>query len=213
MFASIASRYDIANDILSMGLHRLWKMHAIRWAEFKTSGKFLDACTGTGDLAVILMKEKSREVIATDFTPEMLACARSGPKYLVADTLALPFEEKTFQGITIAFGIRNVDDPLKGLQELYRVLAPEGKILVLEFGQPPAGIWNSLYKFYSKYILPKLGAVLTGRPEAYEYLPETSWAFPCREEFLALMKQAGFSDVRYRSYGGGIAYGYVGGRD
>jgi demethylmenaquinone methyltransferase/2-methoxy-6-polyprenyl-1,4-benzoquinol methylase len=198
MFSSIATRYDVTNEVLSFGIHRLWRRTAVRLSGAKPGDSILDCATGTGDLALVFKRKvgASGRVVGTDFCPEMLQSApakaeREGlpVEFQVADAMALPFADATFDVASIAFGIRNVDDPVKCLKEMARVVKPGGRVVVLEFGQP-RGVFGALFRFYSKTIMPAIGGLLTGNRAAYEYLPRTAAAFPSGERFLGLMDQA-----------------------
>lgn len=219
MFASIAGRYDVTNSVLSLGIHHLWRNKTVRFSEAKPGDHILDCATGTGDLAITFKKKvgDTGYVLGTDFCKEMIepAPAKADKKGLVidfevADAMNLPYEDNRFDVASISFGIRNVDDPLVCLKEMARVVKPGGRVVVLEFGQPK-GIMSWPYRFYSKYIIPAIGGLLTGNREAYQYLPETSAAFPAGDNFLDLMKQSeSFASQQYRKLNGGIAYIYKG---
>ncbi len=219
MFASIAGRYDTANEVLSLGIHRAWRRAAVRLSQVQPGQRVLDCATGTGDLALAFKRATgpSGEVIGTDFCAEMLAtapakAARAGleVKFQVADALALPFPDRGFEVASIAFGIRNVDDPLRCLRELARVVKPGGRVVVLEFGQP-GGPFGAFFRLYSRRVMPFLGGLVTGNRAAYEYLPRTSAAFPAGPRFLALMEEAGvFSSSAAHPLTLGTAYVYVG---
>nr|BDT34942.1 bifunctional demethylmenaquinone methyltransferase/2-methoxy-6-polyprenyl-1,4-benzoquinol methylase UbiE [Myxococcus sp. MH1] len=199
MFSSIATKYDVTNEVLSFGIHRLWRRTAVRLSQAKPGDSVLDCASGTGDLALAFKRKvgATGHVIGTDFCAEML---ESGPAkaakaglpvdFQVADAMDLPFEDNRFDVASIAFGIRNVDDPVKCLSEMGRVVKPGGRVVVLEFGQP-TGIFGALFRFYSKTVMPTVGGLLTGNRAAYEYLPRTSAAFPAGERFLSLMDQSG----------------------
>ncbi|AKF81874.1 ubiquinone biosynthesis protein UbiE [Myxococcus fulvus 124B02] len=199
MFSSIATKYDVTNEVLSFGIHRLWRRTAVRLSQAKPGDSVLDCASGTGDLALAFKRKvgATGHVIGTDFCAEML---ESGPAkaakaglavdFQVADAMDLPFEDNRFDVASIAFGIRNVDDPVKCLKEMGRVVKPGGRVVVLEFGQP-TGAFGALFRFYSKTVMPTVGGLLTGNRAAYEYLPRTSAAFPAGERFLSLMDQSG----------------------
>ena len=227
MFSSIAHRYDVANDVLSLGIHHLWRKKAVKFAGVCQGASVLDVCTGTGDLAFTLSDcvGPSGQVFGVDFVPEMIelakqkqdsleisekSLARKKVVFKTADALELPFEDSSFDFITVAFGIRNVDCPEKCLKEFARVLKPKGKVLVLEFGKPRFPIFSFIYKTYSKYIMPLIGQMLTGNRAAYEYLPRTAKEFPDRENFISLMNSSGYSNSSYLSFMSGVAYAYVG---
>lgn len=219
MFASIADRYDVTNSVLSLGIHHLWRKKAVRLSGAKAGDHVLDCATGTGDLAITFKKKvgETGYVKGTDFCQEMIDPApnkanKSGLliDFEVADAMDLPYPDNTFDISSISFGIRNVDDPLVSLKEMSRVVRPGGRVVVLEFGQPK-GIMSWPYRFYSKYIIPFVGGLLTGNRDAYQYLPETSAAFPAGDAFLELMKKTGsFSAQDSHKLNGGIAYIYVG---
>jgi demethylmenaquinone methyltransferase/2-methoxy-6-polyprenyl-1,4-benzoquinol methylase len=219
MFSSIAPRYDAANDALSFGVHRRWRKTAVRLSQAAPGQAVLDCATGTGDLALAFKRAvgSTGRVVGTDFCAEMLALApekarRAGLEvdFQVADVLALPFPDRSFDVSSISFGIRNVDDPARCLRELARVVKPGGRVVVLEFGQPD-GAFGALYRFYGRQIMPRVGGLLTGHREAYEYLPRTAAAFPAGNRFLELM--AGTGAFRERTAAPlmfGIAYVYSG---
>jgi len=220
MFSSIAPRYDVANIVLSFGLDRLWRRAAVRESGAGAGARVLDCATGTGDLALAFRRAvgATGTVVGTDFCEPMLAPARQKAhraglgdvRFEVADVLALPFPEASFDVASIAFGIRNVDDPVRGLREMARVVRPGGRVVVLEFGQPE-GAFGALYRLYSRVLMPRIGGLLTGNRSAYEYLPRTAAAFPAGEQFLELMDRSGsFSDRRARSLSGDIAFVYAG---
>ncbi|MGA9521087.1 MAG: bifunctional demethylmenaquinone methyltransferase/2-methoxy-6-polyprenyl-1,4-benzoquinol methylase UbiE [Myxococcaceae bacterium] len=199
MFSSIARRYDVTNEVLSFGIHRLWRRTAVKLSDAAPGQAVLDCATGTGDLALAFKRrvgERGR-VLGTDFCAEMLEAAplkaqREGLEvdFEVADALALPYPTATFDVASISFGIRNVDDPVKCLKEMARVVKPGGRVIVLEFGKP-SGFFGAMFRFYSRVVMPNVGGLLTGNRAAYEYLPQTSARFPCGDPFLALMDASG----------------------
>ena len=200
MFSSIATRYDVTNEVLSFGIHRLWRRTAIKLSGAKPGDAVLDCATGTGDLAIAFKHTVGGDgrVVGTDFCPEMLESApakasREGLEieFAVADAMDLrQYADATFDVASISFGIRNVDDPVKCLKEMARVVKPGGRVVVLEFGQP-RGLFGGLFRFYSKVLMPFVGGLLTGNRAAYEYLPRTAAAFPAGEKFLELMDRSG----------------------
>lgn len=215
MFASIADRYDLTNDVLSFGLHRYWEKLAIKQLTSSSDVRCLDLCTGTGALIPYLLKKFNR-ITAADFCQEMLDVAQTSFAKQVdageltlewGDALDLKYADDSFDVITIAYGVRNFENLEQGLSEVRRVLKPGGELLILEFGQAK-GIIAPFYQFYCKHIMPLLGALLTGNKSAYQYLPETAGAFPCGQDFI---KSLGWqpSNARVTKLMGGIAYIYL----
>jgi demethylmenaquinone methyltransferase / 2-methoxy-6-polyprenyl-1,4-benzoquinol methylase len=219
MFSKVASKYDRANSVLSVGIHHLWRKKLVQLSEAKPGQNILDCATGTGDLAIAFKKTVGAgEVIGTDFCVEMMETAPAKTlkenlsiKFEQADVTQLQYVDKQFDIVSISFGIRNVSNPVKALSEMARVCKPGGRVMVLEFGQMQTPIIKDLYNIYSEKILPALGGLVTGQKEAYDYLQKSSAAFPCREGFLDLMKRADcFSDTGYVPVSFGIAYIYTG---
>lgn len=213
MFASISSRYDRANTILSGGVHHLWRRRAVKSAAVKAGDRVLDCATGTGDLAIAFQKAGAR-VTGTDFVPEMLELARAKTKsveFEVADVTRLQYENATFDVASISFGIRNVAEPRKGIAEMARVVKPGGRVIVLEFGQPRNRLFGFLYDIYTRHVLPKLGGLVTGKKDAYEYLQKSAGRFPCGDDFVQLMREsADFATIDSVPLTFGIAYLYRG---
>lgn len=213
MFRSISGRYDRANTVMSGGVHHLWRRRAVRWAGVKAGDRVLDCATGTGDLA-IAFRRAGADVTGTDFVPEMIELARrkaADIHFEVADVTRLPFADDSFDVASISFGIRNVNDPRRGIGELARVVKPGGRVIILEFGQPPNRPFRALYDFYRTRILPRLGGAVTGEKAAYEYLERSASKFPCGDAFVAMMKEsARFERVEYKTLSMGIAYLYRG---
>ena len=218
MFSSIAGRYDRANTVLSAGIHHLWRKQLVNWCDIPDNPKILDCATGTGDLALewARLAGPKGQVIGTDFCDEMLIPApqkayKAGYdiEFQTADVTRLPFADNQFDISSISFGIRNVEDPTKGVQELARVVRSEGTVMILEFGQPSSALFSSLYNWYSKSLLPSIGGLVTGDRKAYQYLQDSSSQFPCGEDFVSFMWSSGlFSNVSYKTLTGGIAYIY-----
>lgn len=219
MFADIADDYDRINSILSFGMHNAWRKKTVSESGAKPGDKVLDCATGTGDLAIEFKQNVGHEgyVKGTDFCKEMIEHApqKADEKSLVidfevADAMNLPYDDDTFDIASIAFGIRNVDDPGVSLTEMARVVKPGGRVVVLEFGQP-RGFIRIPYQIYSRYIMPAIGGWISGNRDAYTYLPETSAKFPAGNKFLDLMEKTGsYSDRKAVKLTGGIAYVYVG---
>lgn len=220
MFSKVAGRYDLANTVLSGGIHHLWRKKLVRLSEAKSGDQILDCATGTGDLAIEFSQVvgSTGKVVGTDFCAEMLipAPAKAAAKKLeikfeTANVMNLQYPDNTFDVVSISFGIRNVADPLKALSEMARVVKPGGRVMVLEFGQATVPGFAQVYNFYSEKVLPIIGGLVTGQKDAYVYLQKSSANFPCREEFLDLMKKTGqFSATSSKSLTGGIAYIYKG---
>ena len=216
MFASIARRYDRANTVLSGGVHHLWRRKAVRAAGVKAGDRVLDCATGTGDLAIAFRKAvgPGGRVVGTDFVPEMLELARaksSDVEFEAADVTRLPYDDAAFDVASISFGIRNVNEPRKGIAEMARVIRSGGRVIVLEFGQPQSRFFGALYDGYTRHILPRLGGALTGDRAAYKYLQTSAGRFPCGADFVQLMREsADFASVDVTPLTFGIAYLYRG---
>ena len=214
MFSAIAPRYDLLNHLLSLNVDRSWRRRAVDrlgW-EARASGTFLDACAGTLDLAVELAGRPAfrGRVVGADFAAPMLrlGAGKAGPRTVVAaaaDALALPFAEGRFDGATVGFGVRNLDDLDAGLRELRRVLKPGARLVILEFTTPPRGPLRSLYLFYFRRFLPLVGRVVSGHPTAYAYLPASVETFPAPGDLVERMAGAGFRDAGFELVTGGIA--------
>lgn len=220
MFARIAPRYDLLNRLLSAGVDRRWREALVeRLGELagtsraapasRLSGHILvDSCSGTGDLALALQRRGAR-VIGVDFTPEMLVRARAKVRgraavFVGGDALRLPIATRAADAASIAFGIRNVADRERGLQELARVVRPGGWVLVLEFSSP-RGFLAPLYRLYFQHVLPRIGGWVSGDSRAYRYLPETVLRWPSPEELRSQMQAVGLADCSFSLLTGGIA--------
>jgi demethylmenaquinone methyltransferase/2-methoxy-6-polyprenyl-1,4-benzoquinol methylase len=220
MFASVAGTYDRANQILSFGLHHRWRAAAVKRSGTGEGDRVLDCATGTGDLAMAFRRVVGPrgDVIATDFCEEMLALGRAKSarvglpiRFEQADVLHLPYESASFDVASIAFGIRNVEDPERALSEMARAVRPGGRVVVLEFGQPDGALFGPVYRLYSHRILPTIGGWVSGQRAAYEYLDRTSSRFPSGELFAALMRGTGsFRGVSAHPMTCGVVYVYVG---
>ncbi|MAW59940.1 MAG: bifunctional demethylmenaquinone methyltransferase/2-methoxy-6-polyprenyl-1,4-benzoquinol methylase UbiE [Planctomycetes bacterium] len=212
MFAEIAPRYDFLNRMLSFGIDRRWRRRMRRRLALRPGQELLDLCCGTGDVALEFAREGVR-VHGADFTQPMLPFARGKADaagldlhWTTADAQHLPFEDASFDAVTIAFGIRNVEDPQLGLRECRRVLRPGGQLAVLEFFPIRSRVWGALFRFYFHRVLPLLAKVVrAGRTGAYRYLPESVEAFAQPEEFRGWMEQAGFVAVKDEALTGGVA--------
>ena len=198
MFASIAKRYDLANYILSLGLHKSWQSKALSLLPINKNLKCLDLCTGTGALLGDLCK-KYDQVVGADFCLEMLEIAKDefqeqvnqGLKLDLEDALNLSYKDNSFDIITVAYGVRNFENLEKGLKEINRVLSDKGIVLIIEFGQV-TGIVKPFFLLYSKFIMPLIGKIVTGNLDAYKYLPQTVNKFPCGKEFEQILIKNNF---------------------
>ena len=215
VFSSVASKYDVMNDFMSLGLHRFWKDAMMDWLAPRGGQLLLDVAGGTGDISFRFLK-RARNAHATvlDLTEPMLAEGRkraatagiSGQlDWVVGDAMALPFEDQTFDVYTISFGIRNVTNPKKALAEAYRVLKPGGRIMVLEFSHIPNDLLQWCYDKYSFNVIPRLGQIIARDRSSYQYLVESIRKFPNQENFLNLVSEAGFENTKYRNLTMGVA--------
>lgn len=216
VFSSVAGKYDLMNDAMSLGVHRLWKEALIDWMAPRPGMKLLDVAGGTGDVSFRFLKRLKGDGHATvlDMTEDMLAEGRrradaqafeGAVDWVVGDAMALPFPDGTFDAYTISFGIRNVTRIPDALAEAYRVLRPGGRILVLEFSRVPEPSLRWLYDRYSFNLIPPMGQVLVGDRASYQYLVESIRRFPDQETFAGMIADAGFGQVRYRNLSMGIA--------
>ena len=211
-FAKIADRYVVTNHVLSMGTDILWRRKVGRIVSRWNPEHVLDVATGTGDLALEIQKRcPEAKVLGTDFCPEMLAHATKGgvKETKVEDAMNLSFEDNTFDVVTAAFGLRNMEDWQKALREMGRVIKPGGHLLVLDFSQP-SGFLRKPYGLYLNRILPKVAGLLTGQGGAYQYLAGSIGEFPYGEKMIELFNNAEFQDCECRSLSGGIASIYTG---
>jgi demethylmenaquinone methyltransferase/2-methoxy-6-polyprenyl-1,4-benzoquinol methylase len=220
MFSSIAPRYDLLNHVLSMNVDRLWWNRTARaFAETlsQPSARVLDLCCGTGDMTFALsrrMKSAPARLVGADFSHAMLvrASQKTGQRpirWIEADALHLPFAESQFDLVTAAFGFRNLANYDRGLAEIYRVLAPEGEVGILDFGEPK-GLVGAVYRMYFRHVLPAIGTMISGVRGPYAYLPKSVQRFPAPPEMLERMSAAGFHDASWTPYTFGIAGLYRG---
>jgi demethylmenaquinone methyltransferase/2-methoxy-6-polyprenyl-1,4-benzoquinol methylase len=219
VFSTVARRYDLMNDLMSAGLHRLWKDDLVAWlAPPKSERPFhlIDVAGGTGDIAerVLAAGGSGCRVMLCDISPEMVSLARSRlgrslaaerAAFAIGNAEVLPFPDKSFDAYTVAFGIRNVTHINRALAEAYRVLKTGGRFLCLEFSTCEVPLLDRLYDFHSFEVIPRLGALTAGSADAYRYLVESIREFPRQEEFADLIRAAGFGRVAYRNLTGGIA--------
>jgi demethylmenaquinone methyltransferase/2-methoxy-6-polyprenyl-1,4-benzoquinol methylase len=215
VFDSVATRYDLMNDLMSGGAHRLWKRFALSLTQLKTGQQALDLAAGTGDLARGLAHQVGERglVVLSDINANMLQQGRdrlidatlvSNVQYVQANAERLPFADARFDCVTMGFGLRNVTDKAAALASMHRVLKPGGQLLIVEFSQPVTPALARLYDLYSFNVLPLLGKVVAGDADSYRYLAESIRRHPDQETLLGMMQTAGFEDCRYHNLTGGI---------
>ena len=220
MFDAIAPRYDLLNTALSAGLDRYWRRRAIRSLQFTGRETLLDVCTGTGDVALAAARSArgAATIVGVDFAGAMLQLAlrkvRTGGVdrrvHLVrGDAMNLPVPDRSMDGATIAFGIRNVAAPEAACAELYRALRPSGRLAILEFGLPVVRGVRPLYLWYFRYVLPRIGRAVSRHDAAYSYLPASVGSFPWGDAFAAILRGAGFNNVQSKPLSLGIVYLYT----
>ena len=214
VFTRVAGKYDIMNDVMSGGVHRLWKEAMMDWLAPRPGQKLLDVAGGTGDVAFRFLKRaKGATAVVLDLTEGMLIAGRKRAEadrladrldWVVGDAMALPFADSSFDVYTISFGIRNVTRIGDALAEAYRVLKPGGRLMVLEFSHIPNELLQKAYDLYSFNVIPVLGQVVTGDRESYQYLVDSIRQFPDQEAFASMIRVAGFDQVRYRNLTMGV---------
>ncbi|CUH64811.1 Ubiquinone/menaquinone biosynthesis methyltransferase ubiE [Thalassovita gelatinovora] len=215
VFGSVASKYDVMNDAMSMGIHRIWKDAMMDWLAPRPNTKLLDVAGGTGDISFrYLIRAGHAHATVLDLTEPMLiegrkraeaAAMASSLDWVTGDAMNLPFADNTFDVYTISFGIRNVTRPQEALNEACRVLKPGGRLMVLEFSQIPNDMMQKVYDLYSFNIIPRLGQVIANDRDSYQYLVESIRKFPDQDTFLNMVRQAGFENAKYRNLTMGIA--------
>jgi demethylmenaquinone methyltransferase/2-methoxy-6-polyprenyl-1,4-benzoquinol methylase len=215
VFGSVATKYDVMNDAMSFGIHRLWKDAMMDWLAPRPGQHLLDVAGGTGDIAFRFLDRAGRgHATVLDLTAEMLEAGRRRAEaaelqdsldWVVGDAMALPFEDASFDVYTVSFGIRNVTRPQDALAEAYRVLRPGGRLMVLEFSQVPNDLLRWVYDLYSFHIIPRMGQAIAGDRDSYQYLVESIRRFPDQESFLQMIRDAGFEMAKYRNLSMGIA--------
>jgi demethylmenaquinone methyltransferase/2-methoxy-6-polyprenyl-1,4-benzoquinol methylase len=215
VFSNVASKYDIMNDVMSVGIHRIWKDAMMDWLAPRAGQRLLDVAGGTGDISFkFLGRAGSGHATVLDITESMLVEGRQRAEagdmateldWAVGDAMALPFKDNTFDVYTISFGIRNVTRPQEALNEAYRVLKPGGRLMVLEFSQLPNPMMQKAYDLYSFNVIPRMGKLIANDADSYQYLVESIRQFPDQETFLSMIKAAGFENASYRNLSLGIA--------
>ncbi len=215
VFNSVASKYDVMNDAMSMGIHRIWKDAMMDWLAPRPGQKLLDVAGGTGDISFRFLKRAgSGHATVLDLTEPMLIEGRQRAEaeamaesldWVVGDAMALPFPDNSFDVYTISFGIRNVTRPQEALNEAFRVLRPGGRLMVLEFSQIPNPAMQWAYDRYSFNVIPAMGQAIAGDRDSYQYLVESIRKFPDQDTFLGMVRKAGFENAKYRNLSLGIA--------
>jgi demethylmenaquinone methyltransferase/2-methoxy-6-polyprenyl-1,4-benzoquinol methylase len=215
LFSDVANKYDIMNDVMSVGIHRIWKEAMMDWLAPRAGQKLLDVAGGTGDVSFKFLKRAGYgHATVCDLTEGMLIEGRKRAEadamadsldWVVGDAMALPFEDNTFDVYTISFGIRNVTRPQEALNEAYRVLRPGGRLMVLEFSQLPNPMMQKAYDLYSFNVIPRMGQLIANDRDSYQYLVESIRNFPDQDTFLGMVRSAGFEQAKYRNLTMGIA--------
>ena len=221
VFDSVAGNYDLMNDLMSGGLHRLWKRFALAQTGLRPGQCALDVASGTGDIGAGLARQVGTSGLAvlTDINREMLSRGRdrlidqglaAQVQFLIANAECLPFADRSFDCVTIAFGLRNVTDKAAALASMRRVLRPAGRLLVLEFSKPTLEMLKPAYDAYSFNVLPRLGGIIAGDAASYRYLAESIRMHPDQETLAAMFREAGFDECRWHNLAGGIVALHVG---
>ena len=215
VFSSVASKYDVMNDVMSGGAHRIWKDAMMDWLSPRSGQRLLDVAGGTGDVSLRFLKRASHaHATVLDLTKEMLDEGKSRAEaaelggsldWVVGDAMALPFADDSFDIYTISFGIRNVTRPQIALNEAFRVLKPGGRLMVLEFSQIPNDLLQWIYDLYSFNVIPNMGKLIANDRDSYQYLVESIRKFPDQHTFLGMVRTAGFEIAKYRNLTMGVA--------
>ena len=215
VFGRVASRYDIMNDVMSGGVHRVWKDAMMDWLAPRAGQQLLDVAGGTGDIAFRFLKRAGQsKATVLDLTAEMLEAGKKRAdadrmsdqlEWVVGDAMALPFNDNSFDVYTISFGIRNVTRPQEALNEAFRVLRPGGRLVVLEFSKIPNDLFQWAYDRYSFNVIPLMGKVIANDRDSYQYLVESIRKFPDQDSFMGMVRTAGFGNTKYRNLTMGVA--------
>ncbi|MEG0072450.1 MAG: class I SAM-dependent methyltransferase [Raoultibacter sp.] len=220
IFSAIAKKYERFNALSSMGAYKLWLRGMMQQATIRPTDDVLDIAGGTGDVAFSVARTKHpAHIQLTDLVPEMLEVARAHVfegaaegvpiDFEIVDAQAIPYADASYDVVTMAYGIRNMPDRQQALREMYRVLKPGGSLVCLEFSRPPLAVWRGLYTFYLKHMIPLIGGIVTGDKEGFVYLSKSIKAFPDQETYAGMLRDAGFSEVTWKNYTGGIAAVHV----
>ena len=215
VFSSVASRYDLMNDLMSFGSHRLWKDLALARSGVREGHRVLDVAAGSGDMTMRFARQvgTSGQVVMTDINASMLACGRSrllneglgvNVQMLLADAESLPFSDGQFDCVAIAFGLRNVTRIPKELASMSRMLKPGGRLVILEFSTPTSTLLSRAYDLFSFSVIPSMGKMVTGDEQSYQYLVESIRKHPNQQALSAMMEEAGLEDVKHQNINGGI---------
>ena len=219
MFNNISHRYDFLNHLLSLGIDKVWRKKAISVLKPLSPKKILDVATGTGDFAIQSMELNPDKIIGIDISEGMLDVGRRkitarnlGDKIelIRGDSENIPYSQNKFDAVTVAFGVRNFENLARGLSEIKRVLRPGGMVVILEFSKPAAFPFKQLYHFYFRFVLPRIGSLVSSDKSAYTYLPKSVEAFPDGEDFLRILQDVGFKDTQCSSLTFGISTIYIG---
>lgn len=214
MFNNISPKYDFLNHLLSLGIDHLWRRKAIRMLKKEAPKRVIDLATGTGDFALAALKLNPDEIIGVDISEGMLEEGRRKVKkrgkediisMILGDSENLPFEDNEFDALTVGFGVRNYENLEKGLSDMLRVIKPGGTAIILEFSKPKKFPVKQFFGFYSKFIIPTIGKMVSKDNAAYEYLPESVAAFPEGEEFMDILRKVGYKNPTATLVSGGIA--------
>lgn len=219
IFSNLAPDYDRFNKLSSLGIDRFWRRRTVLMAQLKRTSVVLDLAAGTGDLTMAMARIASpARILATDFVPEMLDVAKEKAaeyhgettiEFAGADAQALPFDDESFDVVTIAFGVRNLPDRAANFREVHRVLKPGGRYVILEMSRPPLTLWRALYHFYLKTLIPFIGKLLTGDRASFDYLKGSILGFPGQVALAGELYKVGFKDVMWRNLTGGIVAVHV----